>query len=109
MSRIGSSSISRLTGINSPAGDSIIDETNDSLRVSITGDFNTNDIDQASATVTYIGQESATGAWYIKKIDTSSGNSFQHATEANNGSYTDYATAWANRATLTYEDYSEAF
>jgi len=71
--------------------------------------FNTNEIEEASSTVTYIGLENEDGAWYIKKIDTSSGTVFSHATETNNGSYDNYTDAWTNRATLTYGDYSEAF
>lgn len=72
-------------------------------------EYNTNDIEEASATLTYIGMEDKNGNWYIKKIDTSSGNSFAHATVTNNSSYTDYDTAWTNRATLTYENYGDAF
>jgi hypothetical protein len=68
-----------------------------------------NNIDEASATVTYIGAENSEGDWYIKKIDTTSGTSFTHATEVNNGSYTTYATAWTARTLLTYGAYSTAF
>jgi hypothetical protein len=71
--------------------------------------FSTNDIVSASSTVTYIGMEESGGDWYIKKIDTSSGTSFGHATENNNSTYTTYATAWAARASLTYQNYSLAF
>lgn len=79
------------------------------VRIRDTSRFNTNDIEEASSTVTYIGLESSNNKWWIKKIDTSSGNSFQHASVTNNSSYTDYDTAWTNRATLTYENYGDAF
>lgn len=71
--------------------------------------FQTNEIEEASATITYIGAENKAGTWYIKKIDTTSGTVFSHATQANNGGTTTYTTAWTNRASLTYGDYSEAF
>jgi hypothetical protein len=65
--------------------------------------FSPNDIDVASATVTYIGTEDRDGVYLIKKIDTSSGTSFTYATIVNNGSVTTYADAWAARdTTLTY-------
>jgi hypothetical protein len=74
-----------------------------------TPSFETNDIEEASATVTYIGVESADGVWWIKKIDTSSGTSFGHASESTDPSYTTYSTAWTNRVSLTYGNYGEAF
>ena len=71
--------------------------------------YNTNDIEEASATITYIGLQDKNGNWYVKKIDTSSGNSFGHATIINNVSYTTYTTAWAARASLVYGDYGDVF
>jgi len=71
--------------------------------------FNTNDIEEASTTITYIGSENQTGAWYIKKIDTTSGNVFSHATVTNNAAYTTYDTAWAARASLVYANYGDVF
>jgi hypothetical protein len=72
--------------------------------------FATNNIDEASATVTYIGKEDADGAWFIMKIDTSSGTAFTYATITNNTDQTTgYADAFADRATLTYSTYSTAF
>jgi len=79
------------------------------LPTSSSTSFATNDIDEASATVTYIGMEDGAGVWYVKKIDTTTGNSFGHATITNNTTVADYSAAWTARATLTYEDYSEAF
>ena len=71
--------------------------------------FEVNEIEEASATLQYIGAENAAGDWWIRSLDTTSGFVFGHATELNNVTYTDYSTAWTNRATLTYGDYSEAF
>jgi len=72
--------------------------------------YSTNDIDEASVTVTYIGKEDADGNWFVMKIDTSSGTAFTYATITNNPTQTTgYADAWADRATLTYSAYSTAF
>jgi hypothetical protein len=71
--------------------------------------WNTNEIEEASTTVTYIGMENSEGYWYVKKIDTASGAVFSHATAVNNDTVVSYADAWADRATLTYGNYSEAF
>ena len=70
--------------------------------------YNTSDIDEASATVTYIGKMDADGGWMIQKIDTSSGTAFTYATVLNNPTLTTYALGWAGRATNTYGTYSEA-
>ncbi len=72
-------------------------------------EFNTNDIEEASSTVTYIGAEDTVGTWYIKKIDTSSGNAFTHATEVNNDTIDNYTDAWTDRGSLTYGDYKDTF
>jgi exopolysaccharide biosynthesis protein len=72
--------------------------------------YSTNAIDEASATVTYIGKEDKDGNWYVLKIDTSSGTVFTYATITNNPTQTTgYADAWADRATLTYDIFSVAF
>lgn len=68
--------------------------------------FQVNSIDEVSAVLTYIGYESMDGYWYIKKI---TDTAVQHATEKNNTSYTAYDTAWTNRASLTYENFTDAF
>ena len=70
---------------------------------------NTNDIEEASSTITYIGTENKNGNWLVKKINTSSGASFSYATINNNSSYLTYDTAWTARAGLTYEKYGDAF
>ena len=71
--------------------------------------YGTNDIDEASATITYIGKESrAGGEWLIIKINESSSISFTYASQLINPTITTYADAWTNRATLTYASYDEA-
>ena len=72
-------------------------------------EFNTNDIEQPTATLTYIGLENTVADWWVKKIDTSSNVVFTHASELNNSSVTAYSSAWASRASLTYGIYSSAF
>ena len=69
--------------------------------------YGTNDVEEASATVTYVGKEKPDGTWLVMKIDTTSGTTIRYASEVNNALVTDYAAAWAARATLTYGTYSE--
>ena len=71
--------------------------------------YNTNNIIEASSTLTYFGMEDKNGNWLVKKIDTTSGAAFSYATINNNSSYATYDTAWTARASLTYENYGEAF
>jgi len=73
------------------------------------GEYVTNDVAIPSATLTYVGKEDADGDWYIQSIDTTSGTSIRFATETNNPTYTAYADAWTDRATLTYGTYGSAF
>lgn len=85
-------------------------DTLERITTSSLGSYSTNNIDEASDTVTYIGKEDADGAWFIMKIDTSSGTAFTYATITNNTDQTTgYADAFADRATLTYSTYSTAF
>jgi hypothetical protein len=109
---IGASTIDGKTPINVKA-----DPTTGELLVKSTipegasffSKYGTNDIEQPSSTITYIGQEDSDGNWVIKKLDTSSGTSFRYATAVNNPSITSYSDAWTNRATLTYGTFSQAF
>ncbi len=72
--------------------------------------YSTNNIDEASATVTYIGKEDADGAWLIMKIDESTNpTAFTYATVLNNPTLTSYALGWAGRTTATYGTYAEVF
>lgn len=69
-----------------------------------------NQIDPATSTVTYVGQEDKDGVYIITKIDTSSGTEITYATITNNPTVTSYANAWAARAsTLVFNYYSTAF
>lgn len=76
--------------------------------ISIEGATNyaTNEIYENSSD-TYFCKESATGIWYIKKIDVNS--IFSHATIKNNAAISDYTDARTNVLTLTYENYDKAF
>ena len=71
--------------------------------------YNTNDIEEVSSTICYIGSEDKNGNWSIKHIDTTSGAVFSYATVTNNDAYTTYDTAWTARASLVYENYGDAF
>lgn len=71
--------------------------------------YSTNDVEEASSTLTYVGKEDKDGNWVVMKIDESSGTSIQYATVTNNSGTTTYSDAWTNRASLTYNDYSTAF
>lgn len=66
-------------------------------------------VDEASATITYVGKEQPHGYWMIMKIDTSAGTVMTYATEINNLGYYDIASAWADRAYLTYDSPRDAF
>lgn len=71
--------------------------------------FGINDVDTASATITYVGKSDKDGNWCVQKIDTSSGVAIGWASVTNNPAQITYASAWTNRATLTYGRYDEAF
>jgi len=72
--------------------------------------YNTNDVDEATSTVMYVGLEDKTGTWWVKKVDTTTGMSIGHATILNNAAVASYTAAWAARAsTLVYGNFSTAF
>lgn len=71
--------------------------------------FEVNDVEEATSTITYIGQQSVDGQWFIQKIDESTGITLQHATKKNNSAVSSYSDAWTNRASLSYGDVIEAF
>ena len=71
--------------------------------------FGTNDVDEASATVTYVGKTDKDGNWLVQKVDTTSGTAIRYATVTNNAGVLTYASAWTNRATLTYGTFDAAF
>ena len=72
------------------------------------GDYVANDIEE-TGNITYIGLENLDGDYFIQKIDATTGKSIRFATVINNPTYTTYATAWAARATITFNTYSTAF
>ena len=75
-----------------------------------TDGWGTNDLVDATATLTYVGKERADGAWLVMSLDSTSGLAMRDATITNNASVTTYAAAWAARAsTLVYGTYAEAF
>ena len=53
--------------------------------------------------------EDSDANWCVMKVDETSGTVLTYATEANNSTYTDVATARTNRATLTYQLPNKAF
>lgn len=68
------------------------------------------DVEQASATVMYVGKEDKDGSWLIQKITVSgSATNISYATSLNNPSYIVYGNAWTDRASLTYQSYGSAF
>ncbi len=67
-------------------------------------DYITHDLDEASSPITYIGKLNNAGDWLLVKMDETSELDLTYANISNNISYTTYATAWAARASLTYED-----
>lgn len=69
--------------------------------------YKTNDVEEASATVTYIGSEKSAAGWMVQKIDTTTDTVMRYASVVNNPAVTTYAAAWTARATLTYDIYSE--
>lgn len=75
----------------------------------ITDEWGVNAVDNSAGTVLYVGRENSSGSWWIMKIDSTGGFPvLTHATAKNN-SYTDYSTAWTNRLTASYGNYSVAF
>jgi hypothetical protein len=98
-----------------PAGDALVRlKTDASGNLAISGsitassstlaDFSVNDIEDAATS--YFGNTKPDGTWLIKKL---TATSLSYATVTNNGAVTTYSDAWANRVTLTYSRFDEAF
>lgn len=69
-----------------------------------------NYIEEATATITYIGSETAAGVYEVQKIDETSGVTITYATITNNPTVANLTAAWAARATtLVYNVYSTAY
>lgn len=114
---IGVSAVDTITPVNIYADPithelytrSRIAEVSDGLTIPIGNRFNTNNIDTTTtASTVYIGMADKDGAWYVKRINTST-LAFTHATVLNNPTVTTYSDAWAAIDTLTYGRYEEAF
>jgi hypothetical protein len=77
-----------------------------------TSKYSTNAIDDyTTASTTYICKESSSTAnwWFVKIDETGNFPLFTHATVLNNPTMTTYALAYANRTSLTYQNYNLAF
>ena len=66
--------------------------------------FQVNDIEDAATS--YFGFTKTDGEYMIKEV---TDTSVYYATISNNGAVTSYTDAWANRATLTYGRFDQAF
>lgn len=66
--------------------------------------YQTSDVDEASATVTYIGAVDRAGNWYIKKIDQTAGTTLRFIKGSSS-----YTTNWTNRASLSYDYFDVVF
>lgn len=64
-----------------------------------------NDQDQTLAATYYYGFQSIEGKWIILRQDNSLDPiiAYRYAAVTNNSTYVTYATAWAARATLSYD------
>jgi hypothetical protein len=88
-----------------PITDSIKRVTIDALN-----HYATNDVDNNNKKNVYEGLETSDGSWQIVNIVTTGKIiSNRYATITNNPTYTSYASAFTDRATLTYDYYSVAF
>jgi hypothetical protein len=52
----------------------------------------------------YLGKSAGGDVWLVQKFSTSTGE-MRYATQGNNPAITTYANAWANKLTLTYDQY----
>lgn len=66
--------------------------------------YQINDIEES--TTSYFGYTKPDGTWMVKEL---TDTSVSYATVTNNGAVTTYTDAWADRATLTYGRFDEAF
>jgi hypothetical protein len=72
--------------------------------------FYTEDVEEDTSNfTTYVGKQSVDGQWMVQKIvDTIVGTitttTLEYATVVNNATKTTYASAWSDRATLTYSE-----
>ena len=52
----------------------------------------------------YLGKSAGGNAWLVQKFSTSTGE-MRYASQDNNPSVATYTAAWANKLTLTYDQY----
>jgi hypothetical protein len=72
--------------------------------------FESNDVDKVSNDLLYDGGEDKDGSWCIQSVAQSgSVLTLRFATKTNNPTYSNYLSAWTDRAVLTYGLFSEAF
>ena len=75
--------------------------------------YRTNDIDDNGTTlnIVYVGMEHPEGAWALMKFNDTDEiyPHLKYATIVNNVDVDDYSTAWTDRSSLEYSDYSIAF
>ena len=64
--------------------------------------YNLNDL--AGDDPLYLGKSAGGNNWLVQRFSTSAGTML-YATQQNNPNITTYASAWANRTTLTYNQY----
>ena len=71
--------------------------------------FQMNDYDETTtADTTYFGNESATGEWWIVRLNEATSKR-EHASITTDPTRTTYLLAWTNRESLSYTDYGGAF
>lgn len=73
------------------------------------GRFNIARLDEASATLIYVAYTNESGAYIIMKFETSSTVSTATYYARGKGNSSIFATDWANRASLSYVEYSAIF
>ncbi len=80
---------------------------NGKLKQDLLRDYQLIEILDGATNITYFGTVTNNGKWLIKEFDESSGLLKSYANFSNNPSYSTYSTAWANRATLTYDNFED--
>lgn len=89
-------------GNYSPTGSGSSGSVN--IPANIIKDYQVQDFDKASDPIFYICKQNNSGDWLIIEMDKTTELALNYANVSNNSSYTTYSTAYAARASLTYED-----
>lgn len=80
------------------------------LPVKYVFDFYTEDVEEdTSNNITFVGKQTNAGVWLLQKIveatvGTKTTTTIEYASVLNNATKTTYASAWTDRATLTYSE-----